>query len=107
MMKKWWVIYEYKVSCDSTPDCGFILVNVDKNDVVVPIASPTGNTPSELLDTGTGYEEYYYFSPFDIYAENMGWWNSATATRDQNLDAIFYSNSNAHVAQGYTIFNIQ
>ena len=62
---------EYKVSCDSTPDCGFILVNVDKNDVAVPIASPTGNTPSELLDTGAWESDYYYFSPFDIYAENL------------------------------------
>ena len=41
---------EYKVSCDSTPDCGFIMMNVDGNDVTVPIASPTGNTPSEILD---------------------------------------------------------
>jgi len=32
---------EYKISCDSTPDCGFIMMNVDGNDVAVPIASPT------------------------------------------------------------------
>ncbi len=62
---------EYKVSCDSTPDCGFIMMNVDGNDVSVPIASPTGNTPSEILDQGKDIsEKLYYFGPFDLYSEN-------------------------------------
>ncbi len=62
---------EYKVTCDSSPDCGFIMMNVDGNDVSVPIASPTGNTPSEILDQGNDVsEKFYYFGPFDLYSEN-------------------------------------
>ena len=30
---------EYKVSCDNQPNCGWIIVNVDGDDVSVPIAS--------------------------------------------------------------------
>ena len=67
---------EYKVSCDSTPDCGFIMMNVDGNDVSVPIASPTGNTPSEILDQGKDVsEKLYYFGPFDLYSENEVTWD--------------------------------
>ncbi|MCH8519057.1 C10 family peptidase [Candidatus Gracilibacteria bacterium] len=62
---------EYKVSCDSTPDCGFIMMNVDGNDVSVPIASPSGNSPSEILSHGDEIEEtLYYFGPFEMYSEN-------------------------------------
>jgi hypothetical protein len=62
---------EYKVSCDSTPDYGFIMMNVDGNDVSIPIASPTGNTPSEIPDQGKDIsEKLYYFGPFDLYSEN-------------------------------------
>ena len=46
-------------------------MNVDGNDVSVPIASPTGNTPSEILDQGKDVsEKFYYFGPFDLYSEN-------------------------------------
>ena len=30
---------EYKVSCDDNPKCGWIMVNVDGDDVSIPIAS--------------------------------------------------------------------
>jgi Peptidase_C39 like family len=67
---------EYKISCDSTPDCGFIMMNVDGSDVTVPIASPTWNTPSEILDQwDTVSEKLYYFGPFDLYSENEVSWD--------------------------------
>lgn len=30
---------EYKVSCDDKPSCGWIIVNVDGDDVTIPVAS--------------------------------------------------------------------
>lgn len=30
---------EYKVSCDEKPSCGWIIVNVDGDDVTIPVAS--------------------------------------------------------------------
>lgn len=65
---------EFKVSCDKNPDCGFIMVNFDGDDVAIPIASTSGNTPSEVLSAKneSKIEEnmLYYFSPFEQYAEN-------------------------------------
>ncbi|NDK07811.1 hypothetical protein EOM39_01025 [Candidatus Gracilibacteria bacterium] len=65
---------EFKVSCDNNPDCGFVMVNFDGDDVTIPIASTSGNTPSEVLLAQNGGEEkdnkLYYFSPFDMYGEN-------------------------------------
>ncbi len=45
-------------------------MNVDGDDVAVPIASPTGKTPSEVMTQGRKNEKLYYFSPFDMYSEN-------------------------------------
>lgn len=65
---------EFKVSCDKNPDCGFIMVNFDGDDVAIPIASTSGNTPSEVLSAKneSKIEEntLYYFSPLEQYAES-------------------------------------
>ncbi|MFA5917297.1 MAG: hypothetical protein WC850_03645 [Candidatus Gracilibacteria bacterium] len=65
---------EFKVSCDNNQDCGFVMVNFDGDDVTVPIASTSGNTPSEVLIAQNGGSKednkLYYFSPFDMYGEN-------------------------------------
>lgn len=65
---------EFKVSCDKNPDCGFIMVNFDGDDVAIPIASTSENTPSEVLaaknESKIEENRLYYFSPFEQYAEN-------------------------------------
>lgn len=66
---------EFKISCDKTPDCWFIFVNTDWDDVAVPIASTTWNWPSEALIWQNIWNnennKLYYFSPFEQYAENL------------------------------------
>ncbi len=66
---------EFKVSCDNNPDCWFVMVNFDWDDVTVPIASTSWNTPSEVLIAQNGGikedNKLYYFSPFDMYGENI------------------------------------
>lgn len=65
---------EFKVSCDNNPDCWFIMVNFDWDDVTIPVASTSWNTPSEILLAQNGWDisdnKLYYFSPFDMYSEN-------------------------------------
>lgn len=73
---------EFKVSCDNTKDCGFIMVNIDWDDVAIPFASTSGTTASEILLQKLGENDifsknskkmdykFYYFSPFDQYIEN-------------------------------------
>ncbi len=66
---------EFKVSCDNNPDCWFVMVNFDWDDVTIPIASTSWNTPSEVLIAQNGGSKddnkLYYFSPFDMYGENI------------------------------------
>ncbi|NDK07693.1 hypothetical protein EOM39_00430 [Candidatus Gracilibacteria bacterium] len=57
---------EFKVSCDNNTDCGFVLVNIDGDDVAVPISSTVGNTPSEVVYQ-EGDKKLYYF---DIMIDN-------------------------------------
>lgn len=65
---------EFKVTCDTNPDCGFIMVNFDGDDVAIPIAATSGNTPSEVLAAKNESKQkentLYYFGPFEQYAEN-------------------------------------
>lgn len=63
---------EFKVSCDNEPNCWFIMVNFDGNDVSIPVSSTSWNTPSEVLTVKNGNDNnnFYYFSPFEQYAEN-------------------------------------
>ncbi len=66
---------EFKVVCDKEPNCWFIMVNFDWDDVAVPIASTSWNTPSEFLNQGTKKEKYYYFWPYNLYSENLLNWD--------------------------------
>lgn len=60
---------EYKISCDDTKDCGFVMVNVDMSDVLVPISSTVGVWPSEALTSkeNKNNTKLYYFWAFDQF----------------------------------------
>ncbi len=71
---------EFKVTCDNNPNCWFIMVNFDWDDVSIPIASTDWSTPSEILVAKNGNidskeTKLYYFNPFEQYAENELTWN--------------------------------
>lgn len=53
---------EFKVSCDNTIDCWFILVNSDWDDVAVPIASTTWVWPWESLVWNNSKNKLYYLT---------------------------------------------
>lgn len=85
---------EFKISTSESNDAGFIIVNLDGNDVQVPIASPSGKTPSEALNIrfdknhgNSENEKLYYFSPFDqwIVDENG---NAETLNPNNQEDKI-------------------
>jgi len=67
--------FEYRVVCERNKDCGYIVVNVDGDDVPVPTSSPTDIPPSQILTqkSGTNKEElqFYYFGIFDVYVKNI------------------------------------
>lgn len=78
---------EFKISCDKTPDCWFILVNADWDDVAIPISSTSWNTPSEVThQQGVNNEKYYYFWPLDIYSENLDNWDVQTIVKTEQID---------------------
>lgn len=81
---------EFKVSCDKTPDCWFVMVNYDWDDVSVPIASTSWNTPSEVLLAQNWWDvnsnKLYYFSPFEQYSEDEKTWEVSSIEQDDNID---------------------
>lgn len=83
---------EFKVSCDNTSDCGFIMVNYDWDDITIPIASTSWNTPSEVILSKNWWtinnNKLYYFSPFDMYAENINNGDVSSITQEDNFDII-------------------
>lgn len=87
---------EFKVSCDKNPDCWFIMVNFDWDDVSIPIASTSGNTPSEVLSAKNGSDvknnKLYYFNPFEQYAENQLTWDiSSIDPQDDFWDEVSWT----------------
>lgn len=65
---------EFKVSYDKTTNCWFVLVNIDWDDVSVPIASTSWVWPGEILTHKFEDKEntkLYYFWPLDQYAQNL------------------------------------
>jgi len=65
---------EFKVSCDKEKNCWFILVNIDWDDVSVPIASTSWVWPSEILkhkSINSENNKLYYFWAFEQYIENL------------------------------------
>lgn len=76
---------EFKISCDKNPDCWFILVNTDWNDVAVPISSTNWNTPSEVIKQ-EWEQKNYYFWPLDIYSENIDNWDVQTIVIPEQID---------------------
>lgn len=98
---------EFKVSCDNEPNCWFIMVNFDGNDVSIPVSSTSWNTPSEVLEfkNGNKNNNFYYFSPFEQYAENEITWSVSSinpqddevltnkTARSINIDNKSYKNN--------------
>lgn len=68
---------EFKIECNENPNCWFIIVNIDGNDVWVPIASTIWAAPSEVLIEKWQEEntKMYYFWPFEQYSENTVSWD--------------------------------
>lgn len=81
---------EFKVSCDNNKDCWFVLVNFDWDDVSVPIASTSWNTPSEILLAqnwwNTDDNKLYYFSPFEQYSENEKTWDISSIEQNDIIE---------------------
>jgi len=65
---------EYQVHCSSTPNCWFIIVNVDGDDVEIPALSHSDTPPSIILaqksKTRIDALQFYYFSPLSLFARN-------------------------------------
>jgi len=81
---------EYAITCDRHPQCWFIIVNVDGDDVDIPIASPSDTPPSQIITKKSGNIKeklkFYYFTPFDIYSINRE--NSQINALDPQVDPI-------------------
>lgn len=94
---------EFKVSCDNNPDCGFIMVNYDWDDVTIPVASTSWNTPSEVLLAQNGWttedNNLYYFSPFDMYSENIKTDYVASINPEDNIDTQLNQNKTLTVEE--------
>jgi len=66
---------EFKVSCKDTKDCWFIMVNIDWDDVTIPVSSSSWSALSEVLSSDTKWEnKFYYFSPLSQFWENKTSW---------------------------------
>jgi len=66
---------EYELLCKKENGCGFIVINVDGDDVKMPLASIADIPPSKILTKKSWSSKeglkFYYFSLFSIYAENI------------------------------------
>jgi len=66
---------EYQVVCEKNTNCGYIIVNVDGDDVQVPTSSNADIPPTQILISKSWEKkenlQFYYFSPFDIYSKNI------------------------------------
>jgi len=66
---------EYSIICDREQSCWFVLVNIDWDDVQVPMTSPSDTSPSQILSQKAWESKenlkFYYFSPFSIYTKNL------------------------------------
>lgn len=66
------------------------MVNFDWDDVSVPIASTSWNTPSEVLVAQNWWDinsnKLYYFSPFEQYSEDEKTWEVSSIDQDDNID---------------------
>lgn len=72
---------EYKISCDTNVDCGWIIVNIDWDDVSIPVAATYWITNYEMLSLKldkklegkdikiqkTNVRNVYYFWPFEQF----------------------------------------
>ncbi len=90
---------EYKVSCSDMYDCWWIMVNTDKSDTSIPIASFAGWTMSETLNPKNENNfKYYYFGILDYYAVNKSTWKLVNITQNweltNNPSNIYYRDNN-------------
>jgi len=67
--------FEYQVICERNIDCGFIIVNIDWDDVDIPIASPSDIPPTKILVNKSWdikeNSKFYYFGIFEIYSKHI------------------------------------
>lgn len=96
---------EFKVSTSGSPDSGFIIVNLDGNDVEVPIASPSGKTPSEALNirfnknhNNDGNKKLYYFSPFDQWMVDENGNAETLNPNNQEDEVVEKSENNSEIS---------
>lgn len=93
---------EFKISTSENYDSGFVIVNLDDNDVKIPIASPVGKAPSEALNYRLKNNEWnqswnkklYYFSPFDQWIINEETNNAETLNPHNQEDKILEKQNN-------------
>jgi len=85
---------EYTVICENTADCWYIMVNVDGDDVAVPLLSTADIPPSQILTKKSWVPkdelQFFYFGPFDIYSKNTitGQINAVNPQIDPTEDAV-------------------
>jgi len=81
---------EYQVHCSNTPDCGFIIVNIDGDDVEIPALSHSDTPPSIILQQKSRSRkenlQFYYFSPLSIFAKNLN--DNTIYAIDPQLDPV-------------------
>jgi len=68
---------EFKVSCNNNKSCWFIIVNIDGDDVSIPISASSWDSISEVLSTdekNPDNNKFYYFSPLSQFSENKKTW---------------------------------
>jgi len=93
---------EYSVICDRNPECWYIIVNVDGDDVDIPIASPSDSAPSKILTSKSWDKKenlhFFYFWPFDIYSKNTitGQVNTINPQDDFMIDDAEFEKMNEH-----------
>lgn len=88
---------EFKVSCDNNSDCWFIMVNFDWDDVSIPMASTSWNTPSEILIaqnwSSPSDNKLYYLNPFEQYSEDLKSWEVSSIDPQDNIDNALKTDS--------------
>lgn len=80
---------EFKVSCKKEINCWFILVNIDWDDVSVPIASTSWVWPAEILELknwNTKNNKLYYFWAFDQYIEDLNNWDVLSINPNDDIE---------------------
>lgn len=99
---------EFQVTCDKEKFCWFVLVNIDWDDVAVPIAStiwvgPSGALEAKLnriVSSSTKNNKLYYFSPFDQFIQDVDTKEVVAINPSEDIDInleIFVANEKVNI----------